>query len=139
MASRHVGVRLLGCGCLLAAICIAAGPVILMGPLDSQRRILSRASSPDGRWIAQLERLTVGGAPNIVVTLRRSWQPNWYLTSCKAVSYYGDTRAVLRWEAPTRLAVIAEGNSGWNNHAPFRWEGPFSAPPGCSPVHVEVH
>ncbi|MEA3032084.1 MAG: hypothetical protein QOH86_100, partial [Sphingomonadales bacterium] len=65
--------------------------------LDSRRDVLSRAVSPDGRRVAQVERLVVGGWPHIVVTLRRRWQPDWYLTSCKAASHYGDAKVQLRW------------------------------------------
>jgi hypothetical protein len=84
--------------------------------LDSERSVIARAVSPDGTWTAQLERLVVGGAPNLVVTLRRSWQPDWYLTSCKAVSYYGESAAALRWTSDRALLVDAASDpSHWDS------------------------
>lgn len=133
----------LGCGCLLVlAIVVLTAPVTMMGPavyLDSRREVRSELPSPDSRWIAQLERITVGGAPSMVVTVRRWWQPNWYLTSCKAVSYYGNALAQLRWLDDTHLAVAAHtGPEQWDNIPPFRWQGPLKAPSGCAPIEVEV-
>lgn len=43
---------------------------------DSERTVLAREVSPSGKRIAQVERLTVGGVPNIVVMLRPPWMPN---------------------------------------------------------------
>lgn len=106
--------------------------------LDSEREVAGRAVSPDGTWTAQLERLTVGGAPNMVVTLRRSWAPDWYLTSCKPLSYYGESAAILRWTSDSTLLVDAATEpSHWESHAPFRWTWPWSRSEGCD-VTVEV-
>jgi hypothetical protein len=105
---------------------------------DSERDVIARAVSPDGTWTAQLERLEVGGAPNMVVTLRRPWQPDWYFTSCKPVSYYGESAAALRWTSDTTLRVDAATEpSHWDSHAPFRWNWPWSSSEGCA-VRIEV-
>jgi hypothetical protein len=128
-----------GCGCFaLAVALIVTAPTTLMGLavfLDSQRQVLSRVPSPDGRRVAQVERLVVGGQPHIVITLRRSWQPDWYLTSCKAVSHYGDMPARLRWSGD-RVLVVDALPLQWHSLAPFRWDGPLKGPQGCPPVAV---
>jgi hypothetical protein len=135
--------RWAGCGCLVLLLLFA--PVLLTfgafgtaAYLDSEREVIAGAVSPDGRWIAQLERLTVGGAPNLVVTLRRSWHPNWYLTSCKSVSYYGESTVVLRWTSRRTLVVDAATDpSHWDSLAPFNWTWPWSRSEDCG-VGVEV-
>jgi hypothetical protein len=130
-----------GCGCFaLVAALIVTAPTTLMGPavyLDSERTVLSRAVSPDGRRIAQVERLVVGGWPNIVVTLRRRWQPDWYFSSCKAASHYGEAKIRLRWSGD-RMLIVDGPRSDWISPAPFRWDGPLKGPPGCPPVAVFV-
>ena len=132
-----------GCGCILVMLLFPAfGMGFLFGAaafLDSERHVLNRARSPDGAWVAQLERLVVGGAPNMVITLRRSWQPDWYFTSCKAISHYGDAGAVLRWAGAAELVVDADASAQtWRNDPPFRWDGPLSSAPGCRPIVVTV-
>jgi hypothetical protein len=123
---------------------LLAPPVFLFGAfgaaayLDSDRDVIVRAVSPDGSRTAQLERLVVGGAPNMVVTLRRSWHPDWYLTSCKPVSYYGESAAVFRWTSNRALLVDAATEPGqWDSDAPFGWTWPWSRTDGCG-VTVEV-
>jgi hypothetical protein len=123
---------------LLAPIVILSVGFGAAAFLDSERQVVGRAVSPDGTWTAQLERLTVGGAPNMVVTLRRSWHPDRYLTSCKPVSYYGESAAVLRWRSNGVLLVDAATDPGrWNSDPPFRWTWPWSGSEGCD-VTVEV-
>jgi hypothetical protein len=125
---------------LVLAGLVVTAPVTLMGPavfMDSRREVLGRVVSPDGRRIAQVERLVVGGMPNIVVTVRRSWQPDWYLTACKAVSHYGDATARLRWSGDRALTVESPALD-WRSDPPFRWAGPLKAAPGCPPVMVHV-
>jgi hypothetical protein len=117
---------------------IVTAPATLMGPavfLDSTRTVLSRAPSPDGRRVAQLERLVVGGTPSIVVTVRRSWMPDWYLTACKAVGHYGEAAARLRWVRPAALGVDSPA-SDWTEEPPFRLGGPLKAAPGCRGIVV---
>ena len=75
--------------------------------LDSHRTILSRQPSPDGKRIAQVERMVVGGVPNIVVMVRSWWMPNWYLTGCAAASHYQDTNARAAWVSNDSLAVTS--------------------------------
>src|SRR5439155_3315678 len=67
---------------LTAFALVVTLPIWGMGPavfFDSNRTIVARRPSPDGKRIAQIERLVVGGVPSIVVTVRWSWMPNWYL------------------------------------------------------------
>jgi len=74
----------------------------------------------------------------MVVTLRRSWQLDWYLTSCKPVSYYGESTVVFHWTSDSTLLVDAPTDpSHWESHAPFRWTWPWSRSEGCG-VSVEV-
>lgn len=95
-----------------------------MGPavfLDSERTILSTSVSPDGKRIAQVERLTVGGVPNIVVTVRSWWSPNWYLAGCAATSHYDEISAKTAWISDTSLAVSTDDLESWNaDLAPFQ-------------------
>ena len=95
-----------------------------MGPavfLDSQRSVISRAPSPDGKQIAQVERIVVGGVPSIVVMVRPRWMPNWYLAGCTATSHYHDAEAVVAWASSDAIVVTHTDdplfwNAGW---APF--------------------
>jgi hypothetical protein len=88
-------------------------PIWAMGPavfLDAQRSVVARRPSPDGRRIAQIERLVVGGVPSIVITVRSWWMPNWYLAACAAASHYQDTDARLLWKSNDSLAVLTKGD-----------------------------
>jgi hypothetical protein len=79
-----------------------------MGPavfLDSKRTVISRATSPDGTRVAQIERIVVGGTPSIVVMVRPQWIPDWYLTGCAAASHYQDALAQVRWSTKDAIAV----------------------------------
>jgi hypothetical protein len=95
-----------------------------MGPavfLDSKRTILSKAASPDGKRIAQVERIVVGGAPSIVVLVRPRWMPDWYLTGCAAASHYHDTEAHVHWTASDVILVThTDDQTFWDiDSAPF--------------------
>lgn len=94
-----------------------------MGPaafLDSERSVIYRASSPDGKRVAQVERVVVGGEPSIVILVRRSWEPDWYLTGCVATSHYKDAQARIAWASNTRLTIFHGPQGSWdNNSAPF--------------------
>ncbi|MFA6113164.1 MAG: hypothetical protein WC729_04210 [Sphingomonas sp.] len=98
------------------------GPAIL---LDSDRTILSAHASPDGRLIAQIERFTVGGAPDgvpsIVVIVRPWWAPNWYIAGCAAASHYQEASARLVWTGNMKLQLMVQGDpSEWTiGSAPF--------------------
>ena len=112
---------------LLAAllVLILTLPLWGMGPavfLDSDRAVISRAVSPDGRHIAQVERLVVGGVPNIVVIVRRSWLPDWYLAGCAATSHHGEAQASVRWKSANEITVDHTDNQRfwWFGSAPFR-------------------
>jgi hypothetical protein len=99
-------------------------PIWGMGPavfLDSRRAVLSRAVSPDGRRIAQVERIIVGGVPSIVVMVRPSWMPNWYLAGCAAASHYQDAEAHVRWATNGAIEVRhTDSNLYWDKgSAPF--------------------
>ena len=63
---RNFPMLLIG-GLLLLSV---TSPIWGMGPavfLESERSVLSSERSPDGKRIAQVERLVVGGMPNIIV------------------------------------------------------------------------
>lgn len=94
-----------------------------MGPavfLDSERSVISRASSPDGKRVAQVERVIVGGEPSIVILIRRSWEPDWYLTGCVAASHYQDEQARIEWASNTRFIIFHGPQGYWDNKsAPF--------------------
>ena len=112
-------------------------PVCGMGPavfMDSDRTVLSRALSPDGKHVAQVERLVVGGAPSIVVTVKLAWMPNWYLLGCAAASHYEETSARLRWEFNRSLSIASPADARFwqTDGAPFHRAG-------CSDVVVSVH
>ena len=131
-----------GCGC---AALLLVPPVVfffagfgIAAFLDSEREVLDRVASPGGTWTAQVERLTVGGAPNMVITVRRSWHPDWYLTSCKPVSYYGESAVSLSWTSDRELvAEVSTELRGWRGDGgPFRWRWPWSSSEGCD---VRIH
>ena len=92
--------------------------------LDSDRTVISSQSSPDGRRVAQVERIVVGGVPSIVVTVRPSWKPNWYLSSCAAASHYEEASAKIAWASASELKVSSKT-------APLSWEV------GTAPFHDE--
>jgi hypothetical protein len=103
-------------------------PIWGMGPavfLDSERTILSRSVSPDGKRIAQVERLVVGGVPNIVIIVRPTWMPNWYLAGCAAASHYQETKAAVRWIRTDKVEVAFATDLGfWStDSAPFHHGG----------------
>ena len=92
--------------------------------LDSRRFIISSRSSPDGRRIADIERLVVGGEPSIVVTVRPLWKTNWYLVSCAAASHYQDARASVTWTSANALRISSDADASyWDlGSAPFHNE-----------------
>ena len=103
---------------------LATLPFWGMGPavfLDASRTVLSRSLSPDGKRSAQVERMIVGGVPNIVVMVRSLWLPNWYLTGCAAASHYEDVQAQVRWTSNSHLVVIhTDDQLHWDTgSAPF--------------------
>lgn len=122
---------------LAAAAAVVTSPIWGMGPavfLDSDRTMLSRALSPDGTHIAQTERLVVGGAPSIVVTVRPAWMPNWYLLGCAAAAHYGETSARLQWVSNRSLAVAPAAAA-----APFwRTDGAPFHKSGCAAFAVTI-
>jgi hypothetical protein len=109
----------------LTAITVLTSPLWGMGMavfLDSDRTILSAQPSPDGARIAQVERVIVGGVPNIVVTVRPRWKPNWYLATCAVASHYGEARAAVTWNSDAAIRVsVADALVSWDsNKAPFQ-------------------
>jgi hypothetical protein len=109
---------------------VTAGGILLSLPIwgmgiaafiDARRSVVSSHQSPDERRIAQVERLVVGGVPSIVVTVRRSWMPNWYISSCAAASHYGETTANVRWTS----AISLEVSSGADPQHWFVGAAPF--------------
>ncbi|MET3713303.1 hypothetical protein ABIC65_004033 [Sphingomonas trueperi] len=107
----------------IVALLILTLPYWGMGPavfLDSERSVISRSWSPDGKRVAQVERVVVGGEPSIVILVRRSWEPDWYLTGCVAASHYQDQQARIEWASNTRLIIFQGGpQSYWDKSAPF--------------------
>ncbi|MET3724970.1 hypothetical protein [Sphingomonas trueperi] len=108
----------------IVALVILTLPYWGVGPavfLDSKRSVISRASSPDWKRVAQVERVVVGGEPSIVILVRRSWEPDWYLTGCVAASHYQDEQARIEWDSNTRLIIFHGGpQSYWDkSSAPF--------------------
>jgi hypothetical protein len=89
--------------------------------LDSSRTVISRNISPDGRRSAQVERIVVGGVPNIVVMVRSWWLPNWYIAGCAAASHYMDANAQVRWTSNSAISVIhTDERLSWDvGSAPF--------------------
>ncbi len=118
-------------GCwIVAASILTIGTLPIWGwgsayYFDSQRTVLASSVSPDGSSIAQVERLVVGDVPNIILTLRSSWAPNWYLMSCAAVSHYGETQAGVRWLSNDRIALrtSVEPKYWRTDAAPFKHRG----------------
>ena len=101
--------------------------------LDSSRTVISSLSSPDGRRVAEVESLVVGGVPSIVVTVRSSGRPDWYLWSCAAASHYHETSARIVWTSPRKLEVSSSVD-------PLNWQigtAPFHNQP-CSDLSVSV-
>jgi hypothetical protein len=113
-------------GALLVAAILAVGtsPIWGMGVavfLDAERTVLARRPSPDGRRIAQVERMVVGGVPSIVVIVRSSWMPDWYLGGCVAASHYEEIGARALWTSNNSLVVRTTGDVGeWTKSAPFK-------------------
>ena len=116
-------------------LAVATLPIWGMGVavfLDAERTILSRHPSPDGSRIAQVERLVVGGVPSLVVVVRSSWMPNWYLTGCVAASHYQDTAARPVWKSNDTLVVrSADDARYWKKDAPFKGSA-------CTNIKVRV-
>ena len=112
---------------LAAFVLVGTFPIWGMGPavfLDSNRAILSRHFSPDRARVAQVERLVVGGVPSIVVKVRQTWMPDWYLAGCVAASHYENTDADVAWSSNDSLVVLttAELRSWRKGDAPFHPE-----------------
>ena len=115
---------------MLAALAVVVIGAVLTLPiwgmgvavfLDSERTVLSRQPSPDGKRIAQVERLVVGGVPSIVVIVRSWWMPNWYLTGCVAASHYQEIDARSVWKSNDFLAVVTiDDVRAWTKSAPFK-------------------
>lgn len=116
--------RLLTVLALAVVVVVVTLPMWGMGLavfLDAERTVLSRSPSPDGKRIAQVERLVVGGVPSIVVIVRSWWMPNWYLAGCVAARHYQETDARSVWKSNGSLAVMTSGNvQAWTNSAPFK-------------------
>jgi hypothetical protein len=111
-------------GLSVLAIAFLSLPIWGMGPaafLDSQRTIIARNVSPDGKRVAQVERLLVGNVSNIVIIVRPRWMPNWYLAGCPAASHYEETNVAVRWTTNSQIEVKSEsGQRFWSsNSAPF--------------------
>lgn len=130
MAEKAVGLV------AIIAVAVMTLPLWGMGPatfLDSDRMILSSAASPDGTRIAQVERLTVGGVPRIVVTVRARWKPNWYLASCAAASHYEEVAAKVGWSSNRAIRISAAEPERWElKSAPFRHGG-------CPDLAVQIN
>jgi hypothetical protein len=100
--------------------------------LDAKRTVLARHPSPDGRRIAQVERMVVGGVPSIVVIVRSWWMPDWYLGGCVAASHYENMDARVVWKTNNSLVVQTRGDVGeWTRSAPFKGKS-------CSQVETAV-
>lgn len=110
---------------LVAALLFAVTfPIWGMGVamfLDANRAVISSQPSPDGRRIAQVDRLVVGNVPSIVVTVRPSWMPDWYLPACVAASHYREANIAIAWSSPGSLTVrFNAGRESWKiGIAPF--------------------
>lgn len=113
-------------GVILASVLlfVVTFPIWGMGAamfLDADRAVISSQPSPDGRRIAQIERLVVGSVPSVVVTVRPSWMPDWYLPACAAASHYRDTKVAIAWGSPGSLTIRSNARSkSWKvGIAPF--------------------
>ena len=110
---------------VIALLCaLATLPFWGMGPavfLDSERMVISRTPSPDGKKVAQVERIVVGSVSSIVVMVRPRWMPNWYLAGCAAASHYRDAMAIVAWTANDSIVVThSDDQLFWNTgSAPF--------------------
>lgn len=122
---------------LAAALSSAATlPVWGMGVavfLDTDRAVLSSQPSPNGRRIAQVEKLIVGGVPSIMVTVRPSWMPDWYLPTCVAASHYLEANASIAWVSSETLTVTSSASSRFWNLG----KAPFHSRP-CSNLSVAI-
>jgi hypothetical protein len=81
-----------------------------MGPavfLDTERTVISRVPSPDGRRLAQVERIVIGGTPSIVIMVKPQWMPDWYLAACAAASHYHDVAVQVRWSTKDAIDVTS--------------------------------
>jgi hypothetical protein len=133
---KRLGWIIVGLIVFAAGFSVFSLPIWGMGAavfLDSSRSVIAASPSPDGRRIAQLERLIVGGTPSVVVTVRSSWKPNWYLWSCAAASHYEDVNATIAWAAPSELDISSSVD-------PQNWDvgrAPFHNRP-CSNLTVSI-
>ena len=126
----------------IAAVCAAAAaaatfPIWGMAPavfLDSSRQVLARSTSPDSKHVAQVERLTVGGAANVVVMVRPPWAPDWYLAGCPVTSHYEDANPSIAWASNHSVIVSThDAISLWDADM-----APFHSRP-CSKVDAIMH
>ncbi|WBY06214.1 hypothetical protein PIB19_11210 [Sphingomonas sp. 7/4-4] len=113
-------------GIIILAV-VATLPFWGMGPavfLDSERAVISRVTSPDGKRTAQVERIVVGGEPSIVVMVRPAWMPDWYLAGCAATSHHQDATARVRWVSNSAIDIRHSGEQRfWSTgSAPFHNE-----------------
>ena len=109
---------------MILVIAVVTLPLWGMGPavfLDSERTVISRAVSPDGKRTAQIERIVVGGTPTIVIMVRPAWMPNWYLAGCAAASHYEDAAARVEWTTNSAINIRhTDSRLFWDtNSAPF--------------------
>lgn len=122
---------------IIVVIAFVTLPLWGMGPavfLDSKRTIISRVVSPDGKRTAQVERIVVGGVPSIVVMVRPSWMPDWYLAGCAAASHYQDTMAHIRWVSNKAIEIgYSSDRLDWETSA-----SPFHTDP-CENLMVTFH
>jgi hypothetical protein len=120
--------KLISVGAIALVCGLLALPIWGMGPaafLDSERLTLSRVVSPDGGRVAQVERIVVGGAPSIVVTVRPRWMPDWYLSGCAAASHYANAEALVAWTSENAIVVRhTDDKRFWKNGS-----GPFHNKP----------
>ncbi len=109
------------------------GPAVYFG---SERVTRAAEASPDGKKIASVEEIVVGGVPNIVIIIRDWWLPSWYFTGCVASSHYDDVDASLEWVSNTTIQLRS-------NAEPRYWKAegaPFRNAPckGVTTVPIEV-
>lgn len=101
--------------------------------LDADRVVISSQLSPDGHRIAQVERLVVGNVTSVVVTVRPTWMPDWYLPACAAAYHYREARVAIAWGSPESLTIRS-------NAGPESWKvgiAPFHNRP-CSNLSVAI-
>ena len=106
-------------------IAIATFPLwamAMMGPavyFDSERVTRAAEASPDGKKIASVEEIVVGGVPNIGIIIRDWWLPSWYFTGCVASSHYNDVDASLEWVSNTSIQLRSNAEPRyWNAEGP---------------------